>query len=489
MRHFILLLTFITPVFNLNAQELRYITGAKIENYDNIYFRLFRQDEHALYAYSYVKPDFYIDIFDKEKLQAAAHIKIPFPSKDSISFSVEDLFILQDRYLAFYSYFDKSEKSEKLEMIAFDKKGSRIGEPKLIDNSEGKNERRAGAFAVFNRPAEHKFLSYGFKKIKRSNYINIDHFDYAGNKLKSQDFVVNNSWGVVLATFNDDSYIRLIRGSAGKWNLQWEVNIYSPASSEARVIRLRKPEAATLFVSDMFRSYIDDNDMLHLLSPYITSALSEKAVGLYHAKIDLKTQTLIKEAVIPFKTGTALNADDADFNLSSGVLTHLIATKNGLRAIFESRLMTSTYGVPTQYRIGNVIAFDLDSNDVAQDIKVLRKKQNTSPAKMNYSSFTTLNHNDTTYCVYNELPENLQRSDSRLKNVNGNRIDETVVVYANLSSDPVKSNILIDKAGKSGTDAVMPGTSIKDTFKKGTLYILRRINNEVYLTKIFRDPL
>jgi len=285
------------------SQPLTYYSGALIEKFDDTPFSLFQQDEKHIYAYNYIKPDYYIDVFDKDNLKRTEHIRIPLPSKDSIKFTIENLLPLPERFLVFYSWFDKTNQQIKLEMIPFNEKGERVGNVKLIDTLSGTNQRRAGSFTVSNRTAENRFVSYGFKRVKNVSCINIDFFDYSGNKIKTQDFNIDNEGLLVHSFFDDESIYRLQRSKMGNRNVKWTLDIYSPSSTTAHTINLEQADRSGVYLSNMFDSYCDSNS-LYLLSPYTTTALAKKAEGVYLAKVNLKTHMLEKESVIPLQSGS-----------------------------------------------------------------------------------------------------------------------------------------------------------------------------------------
>jgi len=147
--------------------------------------------------------------------------------------------------------------------------------------------------------------------------------------------------------------------------------------------------------------------------------------------------------------------------------------------------MTTSYGVPTSYSMGDIIAVDISSdyNEVSH-INVIGKRQVVNPPKVMYIGFTTLTRNDSTFFIYNELPENLQRPESGQKNVRGAKLDETVVIYASTAGPGVTKHILIEKTAKAGIDAIMPRTVLKDRFRKGVIYLLRKKGEDTFLTKI-----
>lgn len=484
MRYIVLI--FISALFFLkgNSQPLSYNYGPKIDNYNNIYFTLFQQDSANLYAFNYDKTAYFLDIFDKNDLSKTAHISIPFPSKDSIKFDFENLFILKDRFLVFYSYFNKTDQAIILEMVAFDAAGNRMGNITELDKLPGKNEKKAGSFLVTNRPLENKFLSYGYKRNKGNYNLNIDHFDYEGNKLDSQDFVIDNSRFLEESFNNGETICRLERDKFNEKIASWFLSFYSPSSPKAQTIQINPSPGSNINLTGKFGSYIE-NGILYLLSPYTTGMFAQKAKGVYLITADLKEQRVLNRVVIPFKAEAVEGADSEDFSLASCILTNIIPIKNGLRVLFESRLMTSTYGVPTGYNLGNIIALDIDSNFMLKDISRIYKKQVAKPATVRYMGFISLSYNDTTFCIYNELPQNLGRANDKIKNVKSTYTDETVVISATPGSAGGQKNILIDKAGKSETTAILPRTVLKDKFRKGYMYALLQKGNDVVLTKIF----
>ncbi len=481
------LLLFLVPALSVltgKSQPLAYNYGTKIDNYSNVYFTLFQQDSSNLYAFNYKGPAYFLDIFRKDDLSQAAHIPIPLPSKDSIKFDFENLFVLKDRFLVFYSYFNKSDQAIKLEMLAFDATGKRMGAIKQLDELPGKNEKKAGTFMVSNRPLENKFLSYGYKRNKGNYYLNLDHFDYEGNKLESQDFVIDNSRFLEESFNNGETICRLERDRFNEKTASWFLSFYSSSSGKAQTIDINPAAGSKINIAGKFGSYME-NGVLYLLSPYTTGIFTQKARGVYLVTADLKEQRVLNRAVIPFKAEAVEGADSEDFSLASCILTDIIPIKTGLRVLFESRLMTSTYGVPTGYNLGNIIALDIDSNFMLKDISRIYKKQVARPASVRYMGFIPLSYNDTTFCIYNELPQNLGRANDKIKNVKSASTDETVVISAALSSAGGQKNILINKEGKSEITALLPRTVLKDKFRKGYMYALMQKGNDVVLTKVF----
>ncbi len=151
-----------------------FILVEKIKDYDVESFHFFDQDSTNLYSFRKFTNDYYLEIYRKDSLTRIAEITLPLPSRDSIKYSLESLFIGKETFKVFYSYFDEKCSLEKLEMVRFNKVGLIIGEVKLIDSSIGKSHKKAGDFSIINRPAYNEFLSFGYKHSKDTTFINID---------------------------------------------------------------------------------------------------------------------------------------------------------------------------------------------------------------------------------------------------------------------------------------------------------------------------
>src|SRR5437868_15122134 len=111
MKHtFLIFISCICFFTKSKSQQLHYYSGAKIENYDfeERSFVLFSQDSNNIYAFrKHYYSTYYLDIFDKDSLLKLNSIRIPLPSKDTLKYELEALFIRNDSFLVFYSYFDK----------------------------------------------------------------------------------------------------------------------------------------------------------------------------------------------------------------------------------------------------------------------------------------------------------------------------------------------------------------------------------------------
>jgi len=258
MKYLLLLFLCFASIITCPAQTVQFYTGEKIEGYDKSPARLIDQDNLYLYTFRYREPDYFLDVYEKENLKQVTVIKIPLPSKYTIQYDVEYLFIRKDTFQICYSYFDKNESSEKLEMITFNKGGFQIGDTKLIDRSEGSNQKKAGGFSVINRKKFGEFLSYGYKVINDTSYINIDHFDCSGTKTGSQYFLSNSSGYIVHSSIDDDCDLyHLTRSKLGNRKVNWSIKIYSPESDQAQIINLQQPSAEKIYLSNFFKSYTD----------------------------------------------------------------------------------------------------------------------------------------------------------------------------------------------------------------------------------------
>ncbi|MEP6583920.1 MAG: hypothetical protein ABJA90_06625 [Ginsengibacter sp.] len=472
------------------AQTMQFYTGEKIEDFDKTPIRLIDQDSLNLYAFRYREPDYFLDVYEKQGLKRVSSIKIPLPPKSNLQYDLEYLFIRKDTFQICYSYFDKTELAEKLEMVTFNEAGSQIGGARLIDSSGGNNQRKAESFSVINRKKFNEFLSFGYKTIKDTSYINIDHFDYSGNKKNSQYFLYNNSGYTVHSSIDDDCNLyHLTRSKLGNRKVNWSIKIYSPQSDQAQIIGLQQPSADKIFLSNFFRSYTDSKGRINFFSPYTLKPLSVNAEGLYLVQIDAKTHALIKENVIPFRAQTRDSNDENNVSMSSCIPVAVLQMNNNLtRIVFESRLITTTsmYAIQVgkEYDIGNIITVDLDSNNVVTEIHNIQKQQHTNTLNYKFTGFAILKNDDESFFIYNELPGNLQRDPDKMKKVNSSKIDETAVIYTTLDGGKVVRKILIDKGENSGIDAILPG-SYFSAKGKNEIYVLRKIKSDVYLTKIF----
>ena len=490
MKYLILLLLCFISIINCPAQTIQFYTGEKIEDYDKTPIRLIDQDSLDLYAFRYQEPDYFLDVYEKQNLKRSTIIRIPLPSRSTLKYELEYIFIGKDTFQICYSYFDKNELSEKLEMVVFNKGGLQIGETKLIDRSEGNNQKKAGGFSVINRKKFNEFLSFGYKVIKDTASINIDHFDYSGNKKSSQYFLYNNSGYVVHSSIDDDCNLyHLTRSKLGNRNVDWSIKIYSPESDQAQIIDLKQPSAEKVFLSNFFRSYTDNKKRINLLSPYTLKPLSVNAEGLYLVQMNSKTHALIKENIIPFTLQKQNGDDESDFSMSSCIPVAVLQMSNNItRIVFESRLQTTTsmyaIRVGKEYDIGNIITVDIDSNDVVTEMHNIHKQQHTNTENYKFTGFAILKDDDKSYFIYNELPGNLERNPDKMKKVNSSKMDETAVIYTTVENGNVVRKILINKDQDSGIDAILPGSYISGAGEK-EIFVLRKIKSDVYLTKIF----
>ena len=422
----------ISFIFNIkvHSQALHFFTGSKIEDYDEVSFHFFDQDSLYLYAFHQTLQSYFLDVYEKESLNRTSFIKIPLPSKDTTQYTIENLFIRKDTFQIFYSFFDYSNFCERLDMITFDINGIKIGETKIIDQSTGKNEIKAGNFSVINRKRFNEFISYGYKNLKDTSNVNIDHFDYSGNKKYSQNFLFNNNFGYIVNSLidNDCNLYHLTRNKSGNRNVNWNIRIYSPDIYQSKIIELNVPSIQNIYLSNFFKSFFDNQGRVNILSPYSLSPTSKYAEGVYLVQLDSKTQTLIKESAIPFKVKKENDSEESDFSLSSCIIVATIPYgENNLKIVFESRLETTAtlYGIPIarEFDIGNIFTIDIDSSNEVKEIHKIRKQQLTSKERLKYTGFSILNYETKSYFIYNELPENLLRPPNKMKIVNSSNID------------------------------------------------------------------
>ena len=88
-----------------------------------------------------------------------------------------------------------------------------------------------------------------------------------------------------------------------------------------------------------------------------------------------------------------------------------------------------------------------------------------------YTGFAILNHDDKSYFIYNELPEDLMVTPNKMKAINSSKMDDTVPIYKVVDNGKVVRKILIDKTLHSGIDAVIPGAYLKSQ-DENEIYVL-----------------
>ncbi len=477
-------------LFAYSKAQVAFQTGEKLEGFNDSY-RFYKLHENVFYT-NYLKgADHYIDVFDRSTLSRVHHTKIPLPTADSIDFDIENIFIQEDTFRVFYSYFNRSTSSVNLEMTIFDLNGIKCGETKLIDKSEGKNKRKAGGFGIYNRQSRNEFLSYGYRFIKDTTLINIDYFDYEGIKNRSQNIVLPDERGVTVHYMMDedcDLYL-LTRNKRGKRNASWSMKIYTPDISEPKIIPLHKLDSSDIILTEFYNTYYDPDGNICLLTPYSEGTMNEVAKGVYIVKINQASNTLVKESIVPFKRKNEEKNEETNISLSSCIIKKVLTfDDNRSSIIIESRLKTTTtmYGVPVanQYEIGNIITMDLDSNDSITEIHKIKKDQYATPDYYRYTGFAILADSRQSFFIYNDLAENLQKTPDKMKKVKPGNIDETVVIQTTIENNKVKRSQLIDKLPDAGIDAVLPNSYLSD-IKKGEIYLVRKVNSEYFPIKIY----
>lgn len=487
----IFIFIFSIVINSVDAQTLHCYSGAKIEDNDKESFAIFQTDSFNLYSVHRKAQNYFLGIYDKDSLKKTAIIKVPLPSRDTTEYTLEGLFIRKDTFQIFYSFFDEKNLCAKLEMTTFSRRGEKICETKLIDKSAGKNERRAGKFGILNNEKSNEFVSFGYKTLKDTTYVNIDHFDYSGNKIRTQNFIFSEDFGRVIYTHIDDycNLYYLVKSRSIFVKSKWSLRIYSPGVDSVRIIKLNEPADDKILLSDFFKTYIDNNGRLYLISSYTLSTFSKYAQGIYLIEVDCKTLSLMKEKVIPFKEHAENSTDESDISLSACIPMEIIPMSDDrLKIVFESRLKTtnSFYGIPVSnvFNMGNIVTIDMDSNNVVTEIHSIKKQQGATKESFNLTGFATLNHNNKSYFIYNELPDNLKRIPSKMNGISSGRYNETIVIYTVADSGKVIRKPLIDKLPYSDTDAIIPSSYLEQKNER-QIFLLRKKGSDVYLTKIF----
>ena len=487
----LLLFLFTFTIAHTNAQELHYFSGSKIEEFDPSTFQLYSQDSSTIYAFRFNSNDYFLEGYDKATLTRLFHIRTPLPAKDSLKYHFESLLPLNDSFLVLYSYFNKRNLREQLEMVTFDKNGNTLNNGKMVDFSEGKNEKHAGNFSVIPRKNMNEFLAFGTKIFQDTTFVTINHFDYFGNRTRSQKFSLDDESGNIVHSLIDRecNLYHLTRSKLANRNVKWNIIIYKPDTDLPIKIALQKPSATKIYLSNIVNSYIDLHDRINIIIPYSTQTPAYDATGIYLAQLDSKTNSLISENFIPFKLDTGNVNDDNGFMLSACINVGIIPMKNdALKLVYESRKSTTTYlyGIPvsTEYDLGNIITMDLDSNHVVSDIHKIRKQQHSNKYATDFIGLAILSHADKSYFIYNELEENLTKTPDNMKQVNASKMEKTNVIYSVVENGKVLRKPIIKKENKKDIDAIILSTHLHSN-NGDELYLPRKINQQVFLTKFY----
>ena len=473
------------------GQSLHIYSGANLgEEWKDINF--IQQDKNYLFAFKSENKKSYLLKYDKDSLLERSIIRIPLPDRETLDYSIENLFISTERYLVFYSFFSKAESKQKLEMVAFDTLGRQIGENRLIDFAEAEKERKAGEFMVYNDWRNDRFISYHYAHNRKNSYVDFDHFDYSGNKTGSKQYELNRI-GSVKKSFIDDknNIYQVIEGKAGPLSRSYSVRIYGLQKDSAVNISLNKPLTSLITLSDFFKTIETSDSTLIILTPYKTNKFSNFSKGIYLVQINTRTGGLLNEKIIPFKEGESEKEDarSNDLDLSSCIITKIVFLKSGrLMIIFESRLRTtnSFYGatISETYDINDIITVEMTPEFAVDDIHKIGKRQRTNSSNAIFTGFAVLKKENNLYYIYNELEANLKRNPDNFERLDSRELDDAVIIAASIKDDKVKREAIVVKKFDKETDVVMPGTAFEDNYNNA-VYVFRKIKLSVYLSKVY----
>lgn len=451
-------------------------------NYRDDYssYQLLTQDSLNIYIFAASADNYFLDIYSKETLKRTNLVKIPLLSPKPRLYSIHNLIIRPHTFLLFYSNFDAHEHV-KLRMLAFDGKGNQIGDPKVIYASYG--ERKVKTFGLTEREKNHEFLSYGYSYTDDSIYLTLNHFDYNGNYTQRQDYSFSHDSTLYLNNYIDSSgnLIYLTFNQTADDRNKFKVYIYSSDSPIPKCLPLHQSSVTNLLAPDLYA--IDDSSgQILLLSPFATSYKSHEVDGIYIGTFDRNFS--LSEKFVPFKTLKAGNKTIKFGKYGYYSVKEAFHMREGMRIILiENEIDVLKSNRFKQNLSGDIISIDLDNSNEIKAMHVIRKQQQYTNASHVYAGFASLQFKDKNYYVYNELPDNLRKPD-KVKQVDLNGINFTEVVYASVENDKVIRKMLIEKTFPNTTDAVYTSKYMRD-LSKGEIYILRQIQLNTYLTKIF----
>lgn len=509
------ILFFIFCLFHLSAiaQSVAYYTGEKIDKKSGeFYFMDF--DSTRLYVFRKIdgaswRREYRLETYNRDSLKLLSSIKIPYPDIDSVKFELQNIFIHPDYYQVVYSYFDSKRKEEKVNLINFSRSGVKVGETKTIDSSTGRNARKAGYNSVFGWKRSNQILSYNAKFINDTVYINIDHFSYDGNKLRSQNFKYGKEFGYYLYGTIDSSgnlfYVTKIKEKENHKDedpffptvdtldtgVKRSVRMYTPESDTSVVLPLQAISPNQYLLSDRYYSFRDNDGIFNLICTYSQTVDRESADGIYLVRIDTKSQTLLGEKFIPFYcSDNNLGPNKKGFTMPYCTITDILDRPgNGMEIVFENRhaVTESMYGIDivTTYETGSIFSVLVDSNYVVTRMCRIKKQQYVTGKNEAYTRFTLLHDSTRCFYIYNELPENLNLSpNADIKKVKDSKVDETsIILTATENSKIIEQKMLINKTAPKQIDAILLDSSMDIEGKE--LFALRRIGKEDYLIKFY----
>lgn len=478
-----------------NAQKINLTTSEEANDPKDGSFQLIDADSSFIYAFrskewGYGKI-FHLETFSRESLKKLSSIKIPFPEVDSAKFNLEDLFLRGDTFRIFYSYFSKKEKLEKLELIDFDRSGNKIGVTKTIDSSSGKNDRKAGNFSIIDLYTQKKFLSYNSKYANDTLRIDIDHFNYNVEKIKTQTFYMGKDIeGIYHSKIDSEGMLYyIVKAIRSKREKYWAIKIFNPDSNTPVTVNLTHKELNRFKISNFFRTFTDSLDNLNFFTTYSEDNNHYSPEGIYWIKFNKKSMQVISEHFIPFYNNDKRKMYGNGYNKMSNaiMLSFLPISDNSLRMIFESRLqIKSTYygaTVSVQYKINDIQIYTIDTGSTIGYCKI-PKAQVVNSDKVKYTGYISFLKSDTSIFIYNELPSNLDISEgAKIKKLRNTRVDDTSIIYTLTDQSSIlERDILLEKKNETDTDAILPHETLRTSSKEA--FTLHEINGQEYLTRI-----
>jgi hypothetical protein len=477
--------------FNAKSQSVHYYMGANAQS-DNLgKFQIFSYDERVLYIFRVkdegTKNVYHLQTYSRDSLKLVSSTKIPFPDRGDVVVQIQNLFLHDDYYQVFYSWFDHVNKQEKVEMVGFSGEGEQIGATKVIDFSEGDTQRKAGFFSVFNRPSRNGFLSFGEKIVKGELMINIDHFNYDGNKLRTTNF---NNVGLRQVTYagidGTGSIVYITRDGYDSFNPDWRMKILTPDSEEPIRLLLQKPDEQKYYLSDRFFSFEDGDGHMNFITLFSGKRTGKYTDGLYLVRLDRSTHSILKEEFFQFRNGsTKDNYREKDFGSYSNVISNVVLAPGGERQVlFESRIKI-LHNTEHEYMAGPIMIVAIDSSGKVTGISKIPKQQEAIGDNERLLGFNVLQRGNRSFYIYNELPENLAAemagSPAKLKDAS---LNKTVIAVVTADENGVTGKkALVEKSDSEKWNAVLVNESLYTSDDE--LYTLCQVDKEIYLTKIY----
>lgn len=440
------------------SQEIKLLLGDSI-NQNLGDFDFITTDNSAIYVLRTNKNSntpYHLEKYDKGTLRKTGNINIPFFLNDSVKFTIQKLLVHNGYYQLFYSYYDQNSGLEKLELIKFNENGSIEIENKLLEYSQGINDRKAGEFHVKELPLDSGFVVSFYRHTNDTNFIRRSYYDFSFKKIKEDKFNLEKEFGKPLTYYFDSNgnFYNLTSSTPKRKGSLIRMRIITSSDS---VINLEflKPSKYDVYISPYISFLHSENGLLNFISSYSETAESYYPFGFYWIQIDSKNFTCVNERFVKFKRAKVLSKDEDDFNSNSCIITNIDLKDNGGYVIQFEKMSAVNYtmfyaiSVVKDYEFGNICQLSVDSYLKEEYLVVTKKNQHLNGDYNRYGGHFYLRSDQGYYFLYNDLPENLI-VEEKVKKLNSDRLHKAQIYYTHISDSTIlKKNSVSDISNKN----------------------------------------